>query len=362
MGTFATDTTLTLSSSAFTIASDLRVASLSIAAYDYLLTLPMEYRLYTARPSDRRIRLLVLFILIRYSSIMVMVGSNVGFFYHHFSPKFCKHYFRVTPIFKLIQLMVSQAILGIRTHSISQQNDRVRWTIIPAYVITVGYQSFSALVNRIPVVVNGNCMIGNSHPTWPLSNWSIYLAAMLYDCLVLSISTVFLLKIASAAPDPGPKLCFFKHVISALTHFSASRFMKMLLYDGLGYFVVLAAVNVANIFLFRNSNALIQASGASLGYAVTWIMCQRILMHPSEANAGQTTTQQPTLRANPPSSMHFCGGTVTRASSLGPRADPDFRERVEQSVALYSQTEDSESTEKDIDAPPKSAGEPSCAV
>ena len=70
MGTAATNTTITLSDSLFTTASDLRVASLSLAAYEcvascvspsthrnsysasYLLTLPMEYRLY--RSSGRR--------------------------------------------------------------------------------------------------------------------------------------------------------------------------------------------------------------------------------------------------------------------------------------------------------------------
>ncbi|KAI0251006.1 hypothetical protein BJV78DRAFT_1215393 [Lactifluus subvellereus] len=377
MGIFATNATNTIGDGPLTIANDLRVASLSIAAYDYLLTLLMEYRLYRSSASDRCM-LLILFILIRYSSIMVLVSSNVGFFYHHFSPKSCHHYFRVTPIFKLIQLMVSQAILGVRTYSISQQNDRVRWTVVAAYFATVGFQSFSALVNRIPVMVNGNCMIGNSHPTWLLSNWTIYLAALLYDCLVLSISTVYLLKLgtteASAAPGPKPRL--FKRVVSALTHFSASRLMKMLLFDGLGYFVALTVVNVANIFLFRNTNPLIQSSGASLNYAVTWIMSQRILIHPYKVKARQTTTQQPTLRGNlpPTSGLRFSRGTksegtVNGASSSGSRTDfidtrndLDLRSRVEQSVALSLKTEDIESIEKDIDAPPESAGDPGSAV
>jgi hypothetical protein len=59
-----------------------------------------------------------------------MFTSNFGFFYHHFTPEACSYYCYVAPVFKgtspvvseysrlsdptVIQLMVSQAILGIR--------------------------------------------------------------------------------------------------------------------------------------------------------------------------------------------------------------------------------------------------------
>ncbi|KAH9980049.1 hypothetical protein BGW80DRAFT_1454593 [Lactifluus volemus] len=140
----ATNTTGVLSEGAITVATNLRSASLSIAAYDFVLTLPMEYRLY--KSTKRDIVTLILFILIR---ILVLVSSNVGFFYHHFSPNFCRHYYRLTPIFKLVQLVISQAILGLRTHDISKKSRRVLWTILPAYFIVVGFQAFAAEYGRI---------------------------------------------------------------------------------------------------------------------------------------------------------------------------------------------------------------------
>jgi hypothetical protein len=36
----------------------------------------------------------------RYLSIIVITISNTGFFYHHFSPKACAHYAYVAPVFK----------------------------------------------------------------------------------------------------------------------------------------------------------------------------------------------------------------------------------------------------------------------
>ena len=38
--------------------------------------------------------------LCRYSSMIVMLTSNFGFFYHHFTPKACAHYCYVAPVFK----------------------------------------------------------------------------------------------------------------------------------------------------------------------------------------------------------------------------------------------------------------------
>ena len=36
----------------------------------------------------------------RYLSIILIVVSNTGFFYHHFTPKTCSHYFYLAPVFK----------------------------------------------------------------------------------------------------------------------------------------------------------------------------------------------------------------------------------------------------------------------
>ncbi|KAI6043545.1 hypothetical protein EDC04DRAFT_2562599 [Pisolithus marmoratus] len=93
-----------------------RVASMSIAFYDYFLTLPIEYRFYRSQPHVLRMsQACVLFILIRrYISIIAMIVSNYGAFATSFTIESCRQYYYVSPIFKVLQTMVSQAILGFR--------------------------------------------------------------------------------------------------------------------------------------------------------------------------------------------------------------------------------------------------------
>jgi hypothetical protein len=227
MDIFSTNTTATSSDNGLGTATNLRVASLSIAAYEYVsscvspplsvthirpaISLPFLWNIGCTSPIietskkiaasfwrysldlytlHTRLRLLILFILIRhvcstlsfetcshrfcrYCSITVLVLSNVGFFYRHFSEKFCHHYFRVIPVFKrwcyssaLICLEVERfcrsTICGVtndprssvnldclvsripsptmssRTYSISRFKVWVRWTVLLAYFIAVG--------------------------------------------------------------------------------------------------------------------------------------------------------------------------------------------------------------------------------
>jgi hypothetical protein len=154
MGMFSTNTTVTASGGAATANADLRVASLSIAAYECVsscvslplivthilpaISLPSLWNIgCTKLPIEgcknicaslrrynpdldipvTRCTLLILFILIRYvfstpsfvicshrycryCSVTLLTLSNVGFFYHHFSLNHCRYYYHATLVFK----------------------------------------------------------------------------------------------------------------------------------------------------------------------------------------------------------------------------------------------------------------------
>ncbi|KAF9528511.1 hypothetical protein CPB83DRAFT_313968 [Crepidotus variabilis] len=71
---------------------------------------------------------------------------------------------------------------------------------------------------------------------------------------------------------------------SSLTvRLSVSQLRRMMLYDGIGYLIVLTAANVLNALLFLGRED-VQTAGASLGYCVTWIMTQRLLIHLYDAS------------------------------------------------------------------------------
>ncbi|KAK1225285.1 hypothetical protein PQX77_011804 [Marasmius sp. AFHP31] len=96
----------------------------------------------------------------------------------------------------------------------------------------------------------------------PMNAWVYYVAAIIYDLGVTVISVGYLLK----------------HKHTTVSHSMLSRITRMMLYDGIGYFVFLTGVNVVNLIIYRQKSD-IQTAGASLGYAATWIFTQRLLIH-----------------------------------------------------------------------------------
>lgn len=251
-----------------------RVASMAFAIYDYLITLPIEYRVYRSQRGFFHMSLAcILFILIRYSSILVMVTSNYGFFATSFTVESCRQYYYVAPIFKDVQTTVSQAILGVRTFNIAGRNKHLGLFLLVYFCITVTLEWFFDLYRRTYTssaqVVDGNCVSGipDAHPT----TWLFYLIAMLYDIMALIVSTI--------------------HLIRYKTYSGKFSFLiRVMIYDGLIFFVVLTAVNIFNLILYQQPDVVAQSTGASLGYAVVWIMSQRILIHLRELAGDRSTS------------------------------------------------------------------------
>lgn len=205
----------------------------------------------------------ILFILIRYISILLLTVSDLGYFYHGFSAAACSTYYMSAPVLKVIQIMISQIIIGNRTWAITRRSKKLGLFLLGLGLVVTGLEWYANVDGRIPVQDKGNCSPGNSRTRMP--QWVFYLMAMLFDATTCIISTFFLVRSASGIS-------------------SMSALVKMLLYDGLGYMVTLTAVNILNLILYRNSvGKSAQSSGAAFGYMVIWIMSQRIIIHIHEA-------------------------------------------------------------------------------
>ncbi|KIK35273.1 hypothetical protein CY34DRAFT_783215 [Suillus luteus UH-Slu-Lm8-n1] len=220
----------------------LRIASISVALYDYIITLPAEWRFYRSQSSFFSLRLAcILFILIRYDSIIVMILSNYGVFSTGFTQESCKHYYMVAPVLKVIQTMISQVILGVRTFNIARRDRRIGIVLVVLYFLSVSLEWFTNMFDRMPVLyqctvyslMNHSCTPGN--PGKILSAWLYYTVAMSYDLAVLTISTVYLLRY-----NPLSGRCTYP--------------LPLLIYDGIGYFVVLTGSNIFNIVLYHTSD------------------------------------------------------------------------------------------------------------
>ncbi|KAH8116225.1 hypothetical protein DFH11DRAFT_1542981 [Phellopilus nigrolimitatus] len=251
----------------FRDAAYLRIASLAIGGYEYL-------------------------------SIAVIVISNVGFFGQFSSLEACRRFMLVSPIFKGFAHFQSSPADGCvsddpfheDTHSFAEITMGVLddaesfsggYTSTPFSVITLkninGPQSklefFADIYKRTPVhnPITSSCTSGNA--SLHRIAWVNYAVAMVFDLIAICISTGYLWFYSSTATS--------------------------LLYEGLGYFVILTAVNVFNLVLylkesestqvlsfvpfsvFLHSRLLLspkKSTGASLGYVIIFIMSQRILI------------------------------------------------------------------------------------
>ncbi|KAJ7243771.1 hypothetical protein C8J57DRAFT_1365834 [Mycena rebaudengoi] len=245
------------------IAAYLRVSAYAIAFFDYLQTLPAEYRLYAKQkgPLDMSLAC-VLFILVRYIGLISIIIGNTGFFYHGFTHENCLRYFWLTPVFKLILYMVSQTILAIRTYAVSRKSPMVLRVLVALFVITAVPEFISTFWKRVPFNNNGNCTSGNPPGIKIASLY--YAGGLVFDVVTMAMTSVYLWKFSNTSRT------------------SLSQLAKMMLQDGIIYFVALTAMNVVNLIFFQSADTVLQPSASTLGFAATMIFSSRFVLNLSE--------------------------------------------------------------------------------
>ncbi|KIM89543.1 hypothetical protein PILCRDRAFT_1897 [Piloderma croceum F 1598] len=298
--------------------SYLRIAALSVALYDYFLTLPAEWRFYRSQSSILHLSIAcTLFILIRYSSILILFVSNYGYFATSFTQESCNQFFMVAPVLKGIYSVHSEIYTNRyrRVGSLTSYSDDG---------LAGDCRSQDRQYSSTKV---GNCSAGNSGTH--LSAWVFHLLSMVYDLVAMTISTVFLFKMN-------------------IRDKRFSRLPKIMFYDGLGYFAILTVANIVNMIFYLRSRPALQSSASNLGFAMIWIMSQRILIHLRELAADSNKPDSVVLARNPQSSKDI-GKTIrspidTKSPSLT-NADVELavQVRVEQTVSVEYESQDHES-------------------
>lgn len=284
-----------------TLEGFLRVAALSVGLYDYLLTLPAEWRLYRAQRTLLRPSIVcILFVLLRYTSILVLVLSNYGFFYHNFSHDSCVQYFLIAPAFKVVQAMISQVILGIRTYNISRRTRWVKFFLISFGIVVATMEWLVTFFSRTIAQDHGNCTTGDIDPH--RTAWTFYVIAMVYDFIVLSIATWQLIRVNT-------------------TDRRLAKLLRLMIMDGLGYFAVLTGANLCNVLLYQTPNKELQSTGSPLGFTMVWIMSQRILIRiqqVADSSSGETQFESALAPMGYPTSRGTSGGTLSPPDSAQP--------------------------------------------
>ncbi|KAJ7350327.1 hypothetical protein DFH08DRAFT_861060 [Mycena albidolilacea] len=218
-----------------------RVASIAIAFYDYLQTLPFELRMWKSAWKSRQLT---------------------------FTAESCQRYYLIPPVLKVVQTMVSQAILASNVdlaYNLSRKWTKIGYTLIFLFVLASCLEWLTTL-HRRKMLFSEDC--ASSSPTSLWGGWVHYAVSTVYDFCITVICIFFLLQLKT----PGGSMM--------------ARVTRMMLVDGVWYFIALAMVNFLNLAFYRAANEVQvrHISLASLGYCVTWIMSQRLLIHLHEAS------------------------------------------------------------------------------
>ncbi|KAJ6483085.1 hypothetical protein C8R45DRAFT_1215029 [Mycena sanguinolenta] len=286
----------------------LRVAGYAIAFFDYLQTIPAEYRLYRRQKGIFNLSVpCILFIMVRYLGLAAVIVGNTGFFYHGFTPESCKTFYWAPPVFKLILYTVSQVILALRfvdhvfvliiifitihfnstenintdqsvdrTYAVARKALWLRIVLPLLFAVTMAPELVSIFYKRISISKQGNCTSGNP-PGIKIASL-FYVGALAFDVVTMAITSAYLWK------------------FSNINRSSLTQLTRMMLQDGIIYFVALTGMNTVNLVFFQNPDTAFQPSAAVLGYTATMIYSSRFILNLSEHARDKSETHPSTSR------------------------------------------------------------------
>ncbi|KAF9231396.1 hypothetical protein BU15DRAFT_68363 [Melanogaster broomeanus] len=281
-------------------AAYIRIGSTSIAAYE----LVVEF--YETEWKSGRVSVsLCLFVLIRVTSIALLIISNIGFFYDRFSYESCHTFYLIAPILKALQITVSQCIMGVRTYNISGRSRGIGSFLLVFYVISCGVRLLNDLIvcpfltkpkqlqwyaniyKRTPSFdpAVGDCL-GKLLSGNRIGSWFYYVVAIVYDVTTTSISIYYLLnRLVLFDPHGAERQAFF-HRIFRFIDSRLRRLFNSMLYDGMGYFVMLTGEPV-------------QTAAVTIGYVMTWLMSQKLIINQYKARMHHRLTNRPVVPTKP---------------------------------------------------------------
>ncbi|KAF7968397.1 hypothetical protein HWV62_30679 [Athelia sp. TMB] len=162
-------------------------------------------------------------------------------------------------------LMVSQLVLGVRTWNLSKRSPRVGWFLLGFSLLFCIGEWFTQLYKRSPMSTNGGyeCHALGVAPGYGV--WIHYLFRVVFTFVLTVMSFVYLAKY------------YFSRKASMVWDV-----IEIMFFDGLGYFLLLTAVNVFSMVLYMSESPT-QSAGGALNFTITWVMTQRLLIDLNEA-------------------------------------------------------------------------------
>ncbi|KAJ7129295.1 hypothetical protein C8R44DRAFT_614484 [Mycena epipterygia] len=248
-----------------------RITSLSILVYDFIVTIPSEFRLYKRQKSLLKPSLAcIFFVLARYIGLLYICWVSYVFFGRGWTDSSCA---RVSPVGSVLRGFVSSisAVVFIwRTWAIWGKN-RYIWVSMIIVLIPVTVFSYAPGLTQVPVVVDGGCT-AVSRKTGPLSfKWTFALGNLVFDTLACVLGSIPLIR---------------------NVRMGSAQMSSFLLADGLGYFVVAVITQALNLSFLLSDDTSKQGTMLTLQTVITSILAQRIITSLAERTSSVHSSQQ----------------------------------------------------------------------
>ncbi|KAF8686307.1 hypothetical protein RHS04_00246 [Rhizoctonia solani] len=181
------------------LVSNLRVATFSIAAFDFIQTIPGEIKFYRRQVAQGRMSLVCfLFIVVRYVSVVSLILNGIGFYATSFDIESCSRYRLAAPVTKMFAGFASQGLIFLRTWAISRKSRVVLIILSALCIITLPMMVIGNVYKREPHVKNGSCIAKQNAGTF--NSAPMYYGAMAgFDIIACGIATYYLIDLNANA-------------------------------------------------------------------------------------------------------------------------------------------------------------------
>ncbi|KAH8915186.1 hypothetical protein BT69DRAFT_1356911 [Atractiella rhizophila] len=285
-------------------------ACFAIYAWDYIVTLPDEYR--TMWRADRWTPVRVVFFINRYGGVLNLV-TFMCLFWLKIDSKTCDKIHLIEPIGSSILLLGCQFLLGARVWVMWKRQKWVAWFFGILAICGTVIEIWDVVPNKalhLPPGLRGCFSIGRDHKFI----WLYWIPPLVYD----TTATVFVIL----------------PLISHWRNTPRTRLLTIFARDGVLYFVVVSICNLVNAIYFSIPTVANPVLNIPLALAFTPMMASRIVLHLRSADLDANGQDRGTphgsslARRNnltPKSGSHNQydkrGGTELRRQSLGRRLE-----------------------------------------
>ncbi|KAJ7093969.1 hypothetical protein B0H15DRAFT_947297 [Mycena belliarum] len=332
-----------------------RIISFTLAGADVLQTIPGTFTLYKKQWTNRNLSpLCVFYALARYLTIISLVTNGIGFYATDYTLATCRPFYMTPNVTAMLAGMAIQVLVFIRTYAISGRSNRVYYGLGALMLLGFPVQAFGIIYHRemgyeLRLVIHlcdSNTIIPHSgsvrkvlvkgEPDW---NIVYYSAHMTFDLIACATATFYLVYSSRIQGT-----------------FTASKFVKRVLRNGLIYTII---VFLANLWVVLEFKAVLKTGvGATLPLAVMLIAVQHLIL----------STQRPT--SDGPSTTEDSRSAARSgrrpANAMPPRSPRAFgnesRQDMELRSGVYVVTETFSNSNSDRKAPEFGDPKPFLAV